>query len=183
MEIERKPWFVGDEEKQGLTTVPTTPNNLKGVKSFGKDLQEEISSAVPQLQSVALDKVICEYGEKDGLYNFHFYLPVRYAIRMEAEEQMERARRECSKEQLPIMQQRIADHGNQKLAENPWPGNMEALITESFKQVFPYSEFKVSFFPEVDSWSVVMPEPKRGFITERRMTEPAHQLNQRLSAG
>lgn len=183
MELEKKPFWVSDQEVQGLGTVPPTPADKLGVKKFGKELGGDVASAVPSLKMIKRERIYCEWGIKDGLVNYHFYLPARYEIRAEAEEQMEAARKSCSREQLPAAQQAIADHYNPKLAEHPWPQGMDAKINNAKSSVFPYGDYKVAYFGEVDSFSLVFPEPTKGFVDDRRYESVITVLDQSMVDG
>lgn len=184
VQLEKKPWWVSDQEKGGLTCIPTPYEDPNKAKEFGAELGKEVHGAVPQMKILSLSNIICEYGEKDGLLNYHLYYPIRYSIRMDAEGELETVRlsnlKPAEKEQA---QQKIADAANKELAEHPWPSDILEKVTAVFQQVFKYQEFKVTFFEEVDSVSVVMPKPQKGVVTTALLEEPLVALDQRMSQG
>ena len=179
METEKRPWWT--EDQAALAAIPPTPDSLEGTKEFGRGLGSGVSEGVPQLKTVDLSSVIAEYGVKDELLNYHFYDPTRYAIRMEAEGQLEKTRQEIQDPRMRAeRQQAIARAANRALEMSPWPSSFEKVIYESYQKVFPYTEFKVSFFPEVDSWSLVSPIPSKGVVTLERMEEVIHLVDAAL---
>lgn len=184
MEVEKKPWWVSDQEKDGLGTVPAPFEDPNKAKEYGTDLGKEVQDAVPQMKMLTLSHLICEYGEKDGLVNYHFYTPIRYSIRMEAEGELEKIRHSSmSPQEKDAEQQKISDLANHALERNPWPGNFEEVAKGCFTKVFKYTEFKLNYFSEVDSFSLVMPEPKKGFVTTEMLEAPVHLTNGLLAAG
>ena len=182
METEKKPWWISEEEKAGLSTVPATPDTREGVKEYGKSLGNDVIESVPQLKMVDLSEVIAEYGTKDGLLNYHFYSPTRYAIRMKAEGDLEEIRRDSKipPRDKEDRQRAIANSANRALDQVPWPIRYEEFIISAFTSVFPFSEYKVSFFTEVDSWSLTTPVPTKGLVTPERMELVIRMVNDAL---
>jgi len=179
MELEKKPWWVSDQEKQGLSTVPT--NDPTKTKEFGSELGKEVQSAVPHLKTMFLSHLVCEFGEKDGLLNFHLYHPVRREIRLQAEEDMDAVRQsDMTGGDKEKRQQEIAAAANELMSKNLWDRDILDKANKAFNSVFKFSEHKVSYFPEVDSVSVVMPVPAKGLVTQQLLEEPLALLNQML---
>jgi hypothetical protein len=57
------------------------------------------------------------------------------------------------------MQQSLASEANQKLANMPWWPDFGDTLKTVFGDHFRYQTAKITYYPEVDSWSVMLPEP------------------------
>ena len=55
-------------------------------------------------------------------------------------------------------QDKIAQQANEELEKIPWWNNFEQILDEIFNNHFKYHPHKTSYYPEVDSWSVMLPE-------------------------
>jgi hypothetical protein len=158
----RKPFWMTDEEwnKRNLPQLPD-------------DLSEHVQ--VPELTEVKHEHVLMEYGVKDGLLNYHFYHRGRKELidagHAAMDETRKRFEEKCkganendkrvAAQARDLEQQQIARDVNAALEERPWWGGFGEFLGKIFPQVFKFrTGFKVSYFLEVDSWSVAMPEPK-----------------------
>ena len=139
--VEKLPFFVSDEEKKGLET---TPND---------DLSEALQEAIPEFTDVEKGDVVASFGMKDGLLIYHFYKRDRKKIYDDAHEALA-AERDAS------IQQEISRNANALLEQTPWWPGFNEVLDAVFAEHFKYTERKISYYPEVDSWSVIMPELK-----------------------
>lgn len=155
-----KPFWVSDDEYKGLQTTPVDQN-----------LADNVVEGVPDLTEVDGPKVVGKYGYKDGILIYHFYHKGRKEVIDIAEGALEETRQRfderCSgasendkrvaAEMMKGEQEQISRDANAALAERPWWTDFEQRLRELFPQVFKYQDFKVTFYPEVDSWSVILP--------------------------
>lgn len=139
--VEKLPFFVSDEEKRGLQAAPQD------------NMADDLKSAIPDFFEVVKGDVVASFGLKDGLLIFHLFKKDRKAIYDQAHEALA-AERDDSKTS------EISRNANAQLAANPWWPGFEDIIKEVFGEHFKYSDFKVTYYQEVDSWSVIMPELK-----------------------
>lgn len=139
--VKRLPFFVSDEEKKGLANVPQD------------NLADQLKEAVPEFKEVTKGEVIGSFGVKDGLLVYHFYKKDRRTIYVEAHKALEATKNNAQ-------QQEIARKANIELAKHPWWPNFEQMLDGIFSEHFKYTDRKITYYPEVDSWSVIMPEPK-----------------------
>ncbi len=142
VQSELKPILVSEEERSDLLTAKTnTPEHATYT----------LQSAVPKFIEVLKGNVLVEYGIMDGLLNYHVYRSDRKKVYDKALKDMEGANNaRCLK---------IAEDANTQIAGLPWWSNAEDVLQRVFSEHFRNASLKVTFFPEVDSWSVVMPEP------------------------
>lgn len=140
-EVGKTPFFVSDEEKKGLEDVPQ------------ENLAEPLKEAIPEFNHVDKGEVKGSYGYKDGILIYHVYKADRKGIYDVAHAALDEAKTDAE-------QQEISRSANAALAVHPWWPDTEKILTEIFSEHFKYSPNKVTYYPEVDSWSVIMPEPK-----------------------
>lgn len=139
--IEKKPWWVSEEEKVGLQSTPQD------------NLGEHVASGVPDLKWVEKGEIIGEWTKKDGLIVYHFYKRDRRAIYDKAHTDMDAAK------DNPQLQNKIAVEANQELAKYPWWPGFEHILDQVFAEHFKYHPHKTTYYSEVDSWSVMLPIP------------------------
>jgi hypothetical protein len=174
--VEKKPWWVGDQAVDALKSKPHD------------DISEHVQ--VPELTEVLHDHVVVEFGVKDGVLNYHFYHRDRKTVidnghaAMEASRDVfEQALRDAKTEQdkrvavatRDATQQQISRDVHGALEDLPWWDGFGEYLEKMFPQVFKFQrDFKVNYFPEVDSWSVAMPEPKTPLpLPDEVLKEPA----------
>jgi hypothetical protein len=139
--VEKLPFFISDEEKKGLQAAPQD------------NMADDLKSAIPDFFEVEKGDVVAAFGLKDGLLIFHIFKKDRKAIYDQAHEALagERDDSKASK---------ISHNANAMLAANPWWPGFEDILNDVFADHFKYTDFKVTYYQEVDSWSVIMPELK-----------------------
>jgi hypothetical protein len=137
------------EKKWKSSGLPKLEGNLAGT----------VQDGVPDLTWVDAGHIKGAWVIKDGLLLYHFYKRDRKDVYDNAQAEMDDARKTCSKEQLPVAQQRIAEHANSEFEKRPWWPEFKTVVEGVFKDHFRYSSFKIDYYREVDSWSIVMPEP------------------------
>lgn len=144
----KKPFWMDDEEwKQ------------RGLPKLEGNMSDAVAGGVPELKWVERGSIIGAWVEKDGLLIYHFYKRDRKGIFDAAQDEMAEARKQASAKQVEEWQQRIAEHANAELAKVPWWPNFEEVLDQEFKSHFRFHPFKTNYYPEVDSWSVVMEPP------------------------
>jgi len=136
---ETKPFWMSDEE-WGRRGLPKLEGNVA----------EAVTNGVPDLTWVEHGHVVGAYTRKDGMLVFHFYKRDRKAIFDEAHRQMA---------EKGADQKGIADAANEALEKLPWWPQFKGHLDSVFKEQFRYQPFKTDYYSEVDSWSVIMPEP------------------------
>jgi len=147
MKAETKPfWMTNDEWEQRYPEMPQV------------NIAESILSGVPDLREVEKGNVVGAYTFKDGLLIYHFYKRDRKEIYDDAQERMDAASEDPQKRSEE--QGVIAKEANEAMKQVPWWDGFENTLSEVFSEAFKYQEFKVSFYPEVDSWSVMLPKPQ-----------------------
>lgn len=183
---EQKPFWVSKEEYQGLQTTPVD-----------HDLSASVAEGVPDLTEVDGTKVVGKYGYKDGILIYHFYHRMRKEIIDAAEAELELIRDDCdvrlrntqdSQARQAIIadkddrQARVSGIANEGLSEIPWWPDFEESLTALFPEVFKYQKFKVTFYPEVDSWSVILPAGTTPMAPSKEQLElPFKHLNLALA--
>jgi len=149
MKAETKPFWMDDEEWE--RRYPQMPQ---------VNIADSVVSSVPELTEVEKGNIVGAYTFKDELLLYHFYKKDRKEIYDAAQAGMDRLRDEIDdKEKRDRLQGIIAHDANEALKAAPWWENFEAELHSVFSEVFKYQEHKVSFYKEVDSWSVMLPEP------------------------
>jgi len=173
----RKPFWMTDEEWE-QKNLPKLP---------GENIADQVQ--VPELTTVKHDHVLVEYGVKDGVLNYHFYHRYRKEIIDAGHAAMESTRdrfeaackgasdndKRVAARARDLEQQQISRDVHAALDEKPWWDGFGEYLGKMFPQVFKFrTGFKVNYFPEVDSWSVAMPEPRTPLpMPEEVLTEPA----------
>lgn len=149
MKAETRPFWVDDKEWE--RKYPRMPQ---------VNIAEKISAGVPELKEVEKGGIIGAYTIKDGLLIYHFYKKDRKEIYDAAQAEMDKiAQRVTDLKDRTKFQDEIALEANTSLEEYPWWPDFEVLLGAVFSEVFKYQEHKVTFYREVDSWSVMLPEP------------------------
>ena len=137
---EKKAWWsISEDEKKGLESAPQDALSIP------------IQSAVPVFTDVVKGAITGSYGKKDGLLLYHFYKTDRKNIYDDAQSLMQ---------ETPGSNEQIAEQANEKLEAHPWWEGFEGILHEIFTDHFKYQEFKITYYIEVDSWSVMLQEPK-----------------------
>jgi len=136
---------ISEEEMDGLVHTP----------------QEDLSGAVkePEFLEVSTDTVIGRIATKDDLIIYHLYDPVRKEIFDAANEEMDTmlvAGR--SAYDVRTRQSKVAQRANAALDEHPWRDDYAAVVDSVFSSVFKSAPHKTSYYQEVDSWSVILPD-------------------------
>lgn len=146
---ETKPFWMDDEEWE--RKYPQMPQ---------VNIAASVSEGVPDLTEVEKGDVAGAYTFKDGLLIYHFYKKDRKEIYDTAQAEMDRLRDETEdRADRDRLQDTVAQDANAALREYPWWPNFEDELHSVFSEVFKYQEHKVTFYKEVDSWSVMLPEP------------------------
>lgn len=146
---ETKPFWMDDEEWE--RRYPQMPQ---------VNIADSVVSSVPELTEVEKGNIVGAYTFKDGLLLYHFYKKDRKEIYDAAQNAMDRvcATTEDCAEQSRLNDE-IAREANKSLEKHPWWENFKDELHSVFSETFKYQEHKVSFYKEVDSWSVMLPEP------------------------
>ena len=149
--------------------------------------QSTVAAAVPKMKYVVLDDIVARYGVHDGVLNYHLYSKARKNILDKAESAMQGLREtaDLTDKQRDVEMHRIATEGNAALAANPWPDGIEDVIRQCFLWVFKrrFTDAKINFFQEVDSYSVAMPEPITPMgMPEETMEQPLKLLDSTFGA-
>lgn len=161
--IEKKPWWVSEDERHGLENVPQ------------HNLAENVVAGIPDLKKYEGGSVIAEYGIKDGLIVYHFYKKDRREVFLEAHRQMDA-------ERDPSKNKEIARNANAALNTMPWWDDTEGKLREAFLETFKFSAHKINYYQEVDSWSVVLPEPQTPVPpNDDKLLEPIKRLVLRVT--
>lgn len=136
-----KPFFVSDVEKKGLTDI--APDNLAA----------PLREAIPEFKDAKAGSVVGAYGMKDGFLVYHVYKADRKAIFDQAH---------AALDSCPDERQRsdISRQANAELEAHPWWPDTGEILDEVFSIHFRTAPHKVSYYIEVDSWSVILPEPR-----------------------
>lgn len=144
----KKPFWMDDEEW-----------NRRGLPKLDGEVSAAVTGGVPDLKWVDKGAIVGAWVVKDGLLLYHFYKKDRKAVYDAAQAEMETARKQASKESVEEWQKRIAEHANGELEKIPWWPNFKDVLDQVFKEHFRFHPFKIDYYLEVDSWSVVMTEP------------------------
>lgn len=146
VEKEKKPFWVSDVEKSGLENVP--------------QCNVDVASAVPELSWVDRGSVVGAYVVKDGLLIYHIYKKDRKEVFDASHEEMERIRNEVvDRKELDRLQNEVSMEANAHLAQIPWWPNILNTLETVFSAHFQHQPHKITYYPEVDSCSVILPEP------------------------
>lgn len=144
---EKKPFWMDDEEWQ-RRKLPALEGNMAGA----------VTGGVPQLNWVTKGGLVGAWVVKDGLLLYQLYKKDRKEIFDAAQKQMDAARELKDLAQIQAAQQRIAEDANFAMEQRPWWPNFKSVVEDVFKEHFRFHPFKIDFYREVDSYSVVMAE-------------------------
>ena len=142
--IEVRPFWLQDASSDERSVLQKVPSDAVSVG--------ELKKAVPKLSEAKHDNVLIEYTSNDGLLAFHIYLASRKKLLDETLPALEKAG-------YGMLANDIIKLANAELAKTPWPADAGKKISQVFHDHFPQQPMKINFYPEVDSWSVVMPAP------------------------
>lgn len=150
MKAETRPFWVDDKEWE--RKYPQMPQ---------ANIAEKVTAGIPELKEVEKGDVVGAYTIKDGLLIYHFYKKDRKEVYDTAQAEMDKIGEEVTdlKERAGL-QDAVAHKANTSLEEHPWWPGFESLLGAVFSEVFKYQEHKATFYREVDSWSVMLPEPQ-----------------------
>jgi len=163
IEAKKKPFWVSDEEKAGLSTTP--------------QCNVDVASAVPELTWVEKGSVIGAYVRKDGLVIYHIYKADRKEIFDRTHQRMDTVRELGHPAKMAEEQNRIAQEANAALNDVPWWEGTQQKLEQVFQDHFKHHPHKVTYYPEMDSWSVILPEPTMpGALTKAHLEAPFSQL-------
>jgi hypothetical protein len=144
--VKPKPFWVSDDEKHGLQHVP--------------QCNVDVASAVPELTWVTKGVIEGAYVLKDGLLIYHIYKSDRKQVYDAANEGMDRIRdTEPDKAKRDALQNELSRVANSHMAEVPWWSGILDTLEEVCSEHFLHQSHKVTYYPEVDSCSVMLPEP------------------------
>jgi len=163
-QVEKRPFWVSEEEKSGLVATPQ--GSL------------DVGAAIPELTWVEKGPVVGAYVIKDGLLIYHIYKKDRKEIYDDAMADMDRIRNEVvdAKERARL-QNEVAMRANKAMSNLPWWVGILDTLTAIFADHFRHHPQKVTYYPEVDSCSVIMPEPTMpGALTKAHLEAPFSQL-------
>jgi hypothetical protein len=123
--------------------------------------QEDLAEGVkePEFLEVARSDIMGRITLKDDLIIYHLYDPTRKAIFDSANEEMDSvlvAGR--SAYDIRSRQSVIARRANEELDKHPWRQDYESIIDSVFDAEFKAAPHKTSYYQEVDSWSVILPD-------------------------
>lgn len=163
---ETKPFWMDDEEWE--RKYPQMPQT---------NIADQVVAGIPNLNEVEKGDIIGAYTLKDGLLIYHFYKKDRKEIYDIAQAEMDRLRDEIEdKEKSDRLQGIVAHDANEALKAIPWWPNFEEDLHSVFSEVFKYQEHKVTFYKEVDSWSVMLQEPSGPVKPNKQILEKPFTL-------
>lgn len=145
--VKKRPFWVSGTEVAGLKTTPQD------------NIADRVVGGVPQLNVVEKGDIVGAWTRKDGLLIYHFYKRDRKEIYDQAQAEMDRIRDEERDREVDRLQAAVANGANIDLANAPWWTGFEELLNDVFGEHFKYSPRKITYYPETDSYSVMMPEP------------------------
>jgi hypothetical protein len=146
---ETKPFWMDEEE--WARKYPKMPQ---------VNIASSVEAGIPQLNEVEKGGIVGAYTFKDGLLIYHFYKKDRKKIYDAAQAEMDRVRDETEDlKERNKLQGILAHDANENLNSHPWWPNFEEALHAVFSEVFKYQQHKAAFYKEVDSWSVILPEP------------------------
>jgi hypothetical protein len=171
--VEKKPWWVSGEEKKGVEETPQV------------DLANALQDAVPAFERVEKGDLIAEYGVKDDLLLFHFYKKDRREIYDRAHAAIDKVGQLYGRApQADVEIAKISKEANADLEQCPWWPDFEAVAAEVFQDHFRYQPHKLTYYMEVDSWSLMLPQPTIMAQTKPQFHETfVSKLALRLSGG
>jgi hypothetical protein len=157
---ERPFWMDEDEWSKRYAPIPD------------KDLSANVVAGVPDLTEVKKGEVVGAYTRKDGLIIYHFYKRDRKLIYDQTIAEMDEiaaaydeklkdpnANRAAVTAERDVKQAEVAAEANAFFEEHPWWDEIEQILRKVFTDHFKYQPHKITYYREVDSWSVILPEP------------------------
>jgi len=143
---------ISETELRGLRGVPTQP--IKEVRINEKEnLASTVEGAIPRFDQIVLENITGEYTLKDGALVFHVYKNDRKVLFDQIMADVANTR-PGSKEESAIFQK-----GNLEMQKIPWWDNTEQVLAEEAKNHYKYLDNRIGYAQEVDSWTVMFPEP------------------------
>lgn len=143
---------ISVDELTGLRSVPLRP--IKGVQIDKEDnLASVVEGGVPQFKEFEVGEILGTYSIKDGALVFHIYKTDRKNLYDQIIADVEKTKR-GSKEESEAF--RI---GNLEMVKIPWWDNTEQVLAEEAKSHYRYLDNRIGYTQEVDSWTVMFPEP------------------------
>ena len=133
--------------------------NKRGLPKLSGNIANVVASGVPDLNWVFCEGLVGAWTSKDGMLIYHFYKKDRKEIYDTIHAEMDEAVNQYGRDRAQEVLTRCAEEGNKKLEKHPWWPNFKELLDKVFKDHFRFHPFKISFYPEVDSWSVIMTPP------------------------
>jgi hypothetical protein len=143
---------ISEVELQGLRSVPNRPIEEVRIRE-DENLSTQVESGVPVFEVFACEKITGEFGVKDGALLFHIYKNDRKKVYDQFIEALE-GTRPGSKEESEIFRK-----GNAAMVEIPWWDNTETVLAEEAKAQYKFLDNRIGYAQEVDSWTVMFPEP------------------------
>lgn len=145
----KKPFWMDEEEWKAR--YPEMPQ---------ENIADKVVGGIPELIPVEKGDVVGAYTFKDGLLIYHFYKRDRKEIYDQAHVDMDRIRDEVQDpKDRAQQQQEVAAAANAEFDKHPWWPDMSEILDMVFTDHFKYRPKKITFYPEPDAWSVMMPEP------------------------
>lgn len=143
---------ISENELRGLRNVPLKPIKEMRIEE-DENLATTVEGGIPQFNLIELDNIAGEYTLKDGALVFHIYKKDRKALYDKIMADVENTRR-GSKEESEVFK-----NGNLDMQKIPWWDNTEQVLAEEAKNHFKYLDNRIGYAQEVDSWTVMFPEP------------------------
>lgn len=168
-----------------MKTAETNLENMKqGMEGLNKGVSvSDLVSLIPKFTDVEAGQIVGSFGIKDGLLIYHIYKADRKKIYDDVQARMDEVSGNGNPQLRERELSRIAREGNEALAQIPWWDDFETTLYATFQEHFKYRPLKVSFYQEVDSWSVILPEPKPPVPpTEEHLAAPIKALGARINA-
>lgn len=170
---EARPFWMDDAEWE--KRYPQMPQD---------NIAETVMSGIPDLTEVEKGEIVGAYTHKDDLLVYHFYKKDRKNIYDAAHREMDRIGKESGLgAENTKLQDEVARKANTDLEACPWWPDFEKTLSQVFAETFKYQEYKITFYPEVDSWSVILPTP--GGLTKpskQQLEKPFSMLAFRVGA-
>ena len=141
-------------EVEGIASAPGTVARAVPVKNKvgGDNLVEAVAEGIPSLACEETDRLVAEYGLKDSAFSVHVY----HRVRKEVLDTSMSALAESQGQSAHL----IMEEANRKFEEIPWWPDFEELLVRVVTEHFKPQDVRITFYREVDSWSVLMPEPR-----------------------
>lgn len=146
--LEKKPFWVSTDEVKGIRD-----------SQLGGAIGKELAGAVPTFKRVQKGRLIAEYGIKDNLLIYHFYKQDRKEIFDAAHEAIDQATQTHDRKTATALISKISAQANHDLEQRPWWPRFKEIVSQEFDKHFRYQRHKLDYYPEVDSWSLILPVP------------------------